>query len=78
MKIAIFDTLIQATEYFNRDYAELFSRIENAETLALTVEYHTPKQRNDGKYWCPALDSADYTGITLEEYTPQSPTQESP
>ena len=69
MKIVIFNTLAQATRYFNRDYSELFSRIEDTQALALTVAQHTPKPRLDGKYWYPALDGADYTSIdcTVED-----------
>lgn len=77
MKIVIFNTLAQATEYFDRDYTELFSRIEDAQALALTIANHTPKPRLDGKYWYPALDGADYTNVncTVED-VPNAPTPE--
>ena len=76
MKIAIFNTRNKATEYYNRDYFELFTRIVDADTLALTIAHHEPKQREDGKYWYPCLDGADYTDIELDDVTVSQPVVE--
>jgi hypothetical protein len=66
MKIVLFDTEALATRYFNRDYSEILSRIQCPQALILTENHFAIKQREDGKFYYPALQGADYTGISFD------------